>query len=586
MQITLHQTHQQVADFSSIFEYLTNAYENAQTGIHVFPELFLTGYPLQDICLQKSFIQTYLQLLEKINNWAKENFKREDVVFLLGGIDYQLTNENLPLDLRNVVFKLEMQGPLTPIYTKQLLPNYDIFDEQKYFTKGNTNGVLNWKGKNIGILICEDMWVSSFHHIDPVELLHKEVSEKEISLDCIVNLSASPYVVNKPQKRADRSMYIAKYFKCPYVYVNRVGGEDEILFDGRSFICDGNQLLTQAKSFNEDCITYKIEDDNNFEGDLTFQKEYTWESLFSARIENTSELPLLTKWSDEQCEDVLEALKFGVQEYATKSGFNKFTIALSGGIDSALVLTILRLSLKPNQTLEAIYMPSIYSSPLSYELSLELCKNLGVPMKSMPIKFLHSAAKNLFSSTFSENFEGLTDENIQSRIRGMLIYTRSNQINSMVINTSNKSELAVGYSTQYGDSVGAISIIGDLYKSEVYRLSDYINEKYSNLIPEKIISREPSAELRPDQTDAQSLPPYERLDAMLEGILSYRYSKNDLIKKGFDQTEVEKVFNLYRKSEYKRYQFCPIVKISSKSFGFGYRIPTSKSSSFYTQDLN
>jgi NAD+ synthase (glutamine-hydrolysing) len=587
MLITTHQTHHQVADFDKIFETVRSIMQNASKGIHVFPELFLTGYPLQDLCLQKSFIQKYNQLLEKINKWAKEEFIQKDTVLLLGGLEYELTSNGIPVDIQNVIFSLEAKGCLTSIYSKKLLPNYDIFDEQKYFTKGAKEGLWKWKDKNFGLLICEDMWASSFHHIDPVEELKTLVEHKKVQLDGVINLSASPYVIEKPKKRYNRGKYIAKYFKCPFFYTNRVGGEDEILFDGQSFICDGNNVLRQGNAFEKDSFSFDLTSKMDFEGELLSQKENTWEALFNARIENqnNSQRPLLTNWTDQTCEDVLSALKFGLQEYASKSGFNNFTIALSGGIDSSLVLTIMRLALKEGQYLEAIYMPSIHSSPLSYDLSLNLCKNLGVPMKSLPIKFLHSTTKNLFTSTFEQPFEGITDENIQSRLRGTLLYTRSNQINSMVVNTSNKSELAVGYSTQYGDSVGAISLLGDLYKTQVYRLSQYINDHYQQLIPQQIIDRAPSAELRPDQVDSQSLPPYERLDAILEGILSYRYHKDDLIQQGFDAIEVNKVLNLYRKTEYKRYQFCPIIKISSKSFGFGYRIPISKSSKFYTDDL-
>jgi NAD+ synthase (glutamine-hydrolysing) len=228
-------------------------------------------------------------------------------------------------------------------------------------------------------------------------------------------------------------------------------------------------------------------------------------------------------------------------------------------------------------------MPSIFSTPLSHNLSIELCQKLGVPLKTLPIKFLHSATKNLFESTYPEAFDGLTDENIQSRLRGTLLYTRSNQKGSMVINTSNKSELAVGYSTQYGDSVGAISLLGDLFKSEVFQLAGFVNRNFNNIIPEEIITREPSAELRDDQKDSDSLPPYPILDSLLEAILSNYYDVADLLKAGFEKDDVEKVFNLYKNSEYKRYQFAPIIKINAKSFGFGYRVPLSKNLIFYNK---
>jgi len=581
MDIAIHQTHHQIADFESIFKYLEDIIAEKQTAqLHVFPELFLTGYPLQDLCLQKPFIIQYEKLLAQIEKWAKKSLK--DKCFLVGGLKYELGEESLPLNITNVIYEITSNG-IKPIYTKQLLPNYDIFDEQKYFTAGNESKVWEFNDKKIGLLICEDMWASTFYHKDPVDALFQEVKHIDQNLDLIINLSASPFNINKDSKRLERSQYISRLNSCPYIYVNRVGGEDEILFDGHSFVCDGNNSLLTAKYFAADTLSFELgKESYDFSGSVENEKEATWESLFSSRINTDGkELPLLKSWTDQQCQTVLDALMFGFQEYAGKCGFKNFTIALSGGMDSALVLTIMRLALKEGQYLEAVYMPSVHSATLSYDLSLDLCKKQDIPFTSLPIKYLHSVTKNLFGQTFDQPFEGLTDENVQSRLRGMLLYTRSNQINSMVVNTSNKSELAVGYSTQYGDSVGAISLLGDLYKSEVYRLAEYINKHFDNMIPEDILTREPSAELRPDQMDSQSLPPYDRLDAMLEGILSYRHTKKDLINSGFDPIEVEKVYNLYRRTEYKRYQFCPIIKISSKSFGFGYRVPLSKKSEFY-----
>lgn len=583
MQITLHQTHHQVAEFKEILSYLRKVIDQKPTGLHLFCELFMDGYPLQDLCLQKSFITSHQELVEAINSLALN--ATGDWVFLLGGIDYELSSSGLPIHLRNVMYELRPGKPLRPIYIKRLLPNYDIFDEQKYFTPGQTSGLWECDGKTYGILICEDMWASSFHQVDPCQDLYTHCLEQKISLDGIFNISASPFVIGKKAKRIERAKILSRKFKAPFYYVNRVGGEDEILFDGSSFICDGVKVLAQAESFSAQVISVEEEQlASDYQGEVPENIDNTWEQLFEARIERKTK-PCLEPWSDETCSEVLEALKFGVQQYASRCGFNRFSIALSGGIDSSLVLTILKLSLKSGQYLEAIYMPSIYSKTLSYELSRDLCQKLEVPLITLPIKFLHSTTKNLFQTTLREPFEGLTDENVQSRLRGMLLYTRSNQIGSMVINTSNKSELAVGYSTQYGDSVGAISLLGDIFKSQVYRLAEYINQNHGNIIPEGVIERAPTAELREGQVDAQTLPPYDELDPILEGILSYRHNFSDLTQFGFDESSVKKVFNLYRNSEFKRFQFAPIIKISSKSFGFGYRIPISKASSFYTEKI-
>jgi len=583
MQYHLHQSHIQVADFSQIFSELKKEIQNAvkdkEQSVHIFPELYLTGYPLQDICLQKSFIDSYLEHLKDLDQFIQK--VDGDFIFLVGGIEYTLTKQGLPASLKNVVFKLSPGKKIESIYAKRLLPNYDIFDEQKYFTAGVESCVLDYQGEKLAILICEDMWSSSFHQIDPVKDLFEKCIGQNIS--CVINLSASPYSIDKPQKRIERASFISRLFHAPFIYCNRVGGEDEILFDGKSFVQDQDSTLLTLKCWARDQQSIELQKNHEMidREDLP-QTPNTWEELFNARISQNS--IKLESFSDDQCLELINALTFGVQEYAKKSGFSKFTIALSGGMDSALVLTLIALSLKEGQSLEAIYMPSQYSSPLSYDLSIELCENLKIPLRTLPIKFLHSSTKNLFESTYEEKFEGLTDENVQSRLRGMLLYTRSNQTGSMIVNTSNKSELAVGYSTQYGDSVGAISMLGDVFKSEVYQLANFINKKFKGLIPEKIITREPSAELREGQIDKDSLPPYERLDGILEGLLSYRSSKKDLIEMGFETEEVNRVFNLYRLSEYKRYQFCPIVKISSKSFGFGYRIPLSKSSAFYMDE--
>jgi NAD+ synthase (glutamine-hydrolysing) len=581
MQITLHQTHQSVCDFEGILKYLQDfKWDNSPNvpSLHLFPELFLCGYPLQDLCLQKPFVSKYIQHLEQINSWAKDWAPQGEHTLFLGGLHYELTDSGVPHRITNVIYQLIPGGQLETLYTKRLLPNYDIFDEKKYFDAGSSPSVVELYGKQIGLLICEDMWTSNVHDLDPCLDLHQYCQKENIQLDALVNLSASPYIVNKVQTRIERGQELAKLFDAPFFYVNRVGGEDEILFDGQSFYCDASGAKQIAQAFESETINASLDSQWDLTGTHELQVDNVWENIFSPQLLADGKLAL---WSDENCEEVIKALCFGVQEYAKKSGFTQFTIALSGGMDSALVLTLLKLSLKPNQKIEAIYMPSVHSSSLSYDLAFELCQKLQIPMTTLPIKFLHSAVNNQFTQCFSQGLSGLSDENIQSRLRGALLYARSNQTGSMVVNTSNKSELAVGYSTQYGDSVGAISMLGDVYKSQVYRLAEYINQKYNGMIPEEIIKRPPSAELRPDQRDDQSLPPYDRLDAILEGILSYRLNTKDIIDLGHDSQEVSQVFNLYRKSEFKRYQFCPIIKVGSKSFGFGYRIPMSKQSQFY-----
>ncbi|MEC7183908.1 MAG: NAD(+) synthase, partial [Bdellovibrionota bacterium] len=378
--------------------------------------------------------------------------------------------------IKNVIFELKPGQKIKPIYTKRLLPNYDIYDERKYFAPGNELKVWSFQGKNILLLICEDMWPSHFYKVDPIQEASEFCQKENISLDLIINLSASPFHLNKLEKRIMRAQEISKQLNAPMAYCNRVGGEDEVLFDGGSFITNHQEVLCQGKIFENDCLTLAFDESENKANTIDQEEDSsisskdkvnTWEWFFDPQLDKTTTPTKLSSLDDEDCKIILEALRFGIQEYSEKCGLNNFIVALSGGIDSALVLTLMKLFLKEGQKVEALYMPGFYSANLSWELSSELCKNLGIPLHQLPIKFIHSTVRNSFRESFQSELDGLADENIQSRLRGSFLYARSNQTNAMVLNTSNKSELAVGYSTLYGDSVGAISPLGDLYKSEV-----------------------------------------------------------------------------------------------------------------------
>lgn len=650
MEIYLHQTHHTLADFASIQNYLFDYFSpldskeieraevnsdtskdikkittitdptllnhnnntncsssqllpsqlssNRNPQLHVFSELFLAGYPLQDLCLQRPFINRYLEHLDQINTWSKEvwgpSVGKESIGLLLGGLNYILGKDGVPVSIENVVFLLRPGAELEALYSKMLLPSYDIFDESKYFTPGQKAQIWEWEGIKIALTICEDIWPSSAYLLDPISEISKRKKDCHERIDLIVNLSASPYHLNKQKMRIERAEEISKLLAAPLVYVNRVGGEDEILFDGQSFIICGDQIITTLPAFKREVFKWNLESGTknsnlatNLQIEIEKDTQNTWEGLFSPQIMFDSSInkASLLNWSDSDCEEVTSALKFGIKEYARKVTARgkapKFLVAASGGIDSALVLAIAKLALEAGEYLEAIFMPSRYSATISYELVSELCKRLRVPLHYMPIKFLHQTCKQVYNDTFKRPLEGLADENIQSRLRGTLLFAHSNQTGSLVLNTSNKSEIAVGYSTLYGDSVGAISVLGDVYKTEVYQLSNYINRKFNNLIPEGIITRPPSAELRENQVDQMSLPPYDRLDVIIEGILSYRYDMQDLIKLGLPPEEVERTFRLYHLAEFKRKQFPPILKIKRKSFGFGHRVPITKKSDFY-----
>lgn len=583
MQIILHQTHHEIGDFEGVFQYLSNNFQNRENkGLHLFPELFLTGYPLQDLSLKKSFIDDYKTLLDDLSLWSEKSLKSKNpndpFMILVGGLDYELNELGLPLKIQNVIYKIVPGKKLEKIAIKQLLPNYDLYEEKKYFSPGVQTSIIDFDGKNIALLICEDMWFSHLHDHDPI----KELKQKNEFLDLIVNFSASPYYLNKDERRIARAKEISQYLNAPFVYVNRVGAEDEILFDGQSFIVNGDMLIKKLAAFKAEIAEVTLPEYRDSGSQLKFtEKTSSWDEIYRHRInlKNNQLIPL----SETELAQILDALMFGIYDYAHKSNINKFSIALSGGMDSALVITILKLVKdKYNEIrnrpieVEAVFMPGFFSSSLSYDLSYDLCQNLGFKLTSLPIKFIHSTIRNNYREHFHTDLKGIADENIQSRLRGALIYARSNEFGSMVLNTSNKSELSVGYSTMYGDSVGALSVLGDLYKTEVFEVAKYINKKYHNIIPNDIITRPPSAELRENQEDAQSLPPYEILDPILDGLLSMSFSPLDLVGMGFNQDYVAKVFNLYSKSEYKRRQFCPIIKIKPKSFGFGYRVPICK----------
>jgi NAD+ synthase (glutamine-hydrolysing) len=577
LKLHLHQTSQQIADFSAIFSYLEDTLKAQSCGLHIFPELFLTGYPLKDLCFQKQFISDYLKLLAKINSLSTKMERREDECYLLGGPAYsfaEVTGEH-PLLIENVIYRLIPGSELEIIYSKTVLPNYDIFDEKKYFTPGESSKIIQFAGQQIALTICEDIWPHSSHHYRPDCELKKIIDDNQIKLDLIVNLSASPFTLYKQQQRIERVEQISRYLDAPVAYVNRVGGEDEILFDGQSFIYAKEQVVNQLLQFKPDYYSCQLSDlpVTKVEKDAPAPIIDDEVDLANSLVTKKQKVPILKGLSDESCHDITLALTFALREYADKCGFKSFLVALSGGLDSALVLAIAKMALKPGEQLEAVFMPSQYSSSISSDLSEQLCNNLSLPLTRLPIKFLHSVTRNAITDCYHSELEGLADENVQSRLRGMLLYTRSNMTNAMVINTSNKSELAVGYSTQYGDSVGALSLLGDLYKSEIFDLARYINRTYQDVIPPEIIERPPTAELRDGQQDDQSLLPYPRLDAILEAILSDHLDLENFEAFGFDREEVDQIFNLYRRSEYKRVQFCPIVKLKSKSFGFGHRVP-------------
>lgn len=530
MEIKIHQTKQTIADFDNFYSYMTKAYESFSQSkskvLHLFPSIFLRNFQGKSLSMNREFTLERQSFLERIKLWSLSQGKNAKALF--------------------VFEMLDDKGP-------GLRPSPEIFTlnlGEKEFIKIKKPEVLLWEGKSIGLFRGEDSLHDLFH----------QCQEKNQILDLMINFNTNPFFLGNTFSRQKKAEEISQSFQCPFIYMNPLGEDQGTVFDGESFIyAPHEKTFKKAVFLQEEMLEFPFPHSvsGTAKDCLPPIKRH-----FHPRLEKKGDHEIeLKKIDGRELERVVKTLGFSLQSYAEKNGFHKFLVALSGGLDSSLVLTLARLFLKKGQSLEAIYMPSQYSSPTSYDLSLKLCQNLGIKLTSFPIKFLHATMRNHFGQYFKENLEGVADENIQSRLRGSILYTRSNQTGAMVLNTSNKSELSIGYSTLYGDTVGAISLLGDLFKSEVYELAKFINEKYKGIIPNEIISRPPSAELREGQLDSEALPPYSVLDPILEAILSHEFSLEEITNMGFKKEDVEKAFFLYQSSDFKRRQLCPIVKL-------------------------
>ena len=436
------------------------------------------------------------------------------------------------------------QGKIERTFRKSLLPTYDVFDEARYFEPGSNNEIWEYKGKRIGVTVCEDAWNDQDvehdqrYATDPIEKLSLNAP------DLIINLSGSPFVLGKHTKRREIFSAIAKKYKVPCVFVNQVGGHDDLIFDGRSMLIAANgELIAQAADFEEEVLVV--------------------DSSQSAHA------PTLAPSEEEEA---WKALVLGVRDYARKTGFKKALLGLSGGIDSALTAAIAVDALGA-ENVTGVLMPSPYSSQHSLDDAYALGKLLGMPTKTIPIAGLMGS----FDDALQEHFEGhsadTTEENIQSRIRGNLLMAMSNKYRSLLLTTGNKSELSVGYCTIYGDMSGGLAVISDLPKTLVFKLCRWVNEAKGPTIPQNTIDKPPSAELRPDQKDTDSLPDYDVLDDMLERYVEKHQTKQDLIEAGFKKDEVERVTRLLKIAEFKRRQAAPGLKVTDRAFGTGWRMP-------------
>lgn len=541
MKIALLQLNYTVGDLEGNANKIVNAVkltEGKGVDLCVTSELALLGYPPRDLLFNKSFVK-------KSYDKAKEIAAAlcDAPSLLLGMAEHNSSDEGRPLYNSAVLLQ---GGEIKQKFFKTLLPTYDVFDEDRYFeNSASASNFFELHELKVGITICEDIWNDAGslpvrrYHINPIEKLASNV------VDIIINLSASPFVVGKQKLRESMLSNIAKKYGMPVLYANQVGGNDDLIFDGRSCAFDINgKLIARGKPFSEDIVTVDLE-------------------TYSGAIANDDFVSEV---------EVFNALILGTKDYIKKCGFKRVLLGLSGGIDSALT-AVIAVEAVGKENVLGVLMPSPYSSKGSVDDSLELARRLGIKTMTLPLNNIMASFNNSLKDAFAGYQPDITEENIQSRIRGNLLMSLSNKYNALLLTTGNKSELAVGYCTIYGDMSGGLAVIADVPKTMVYRLSVWINKTKGNIIPQPIIEKPPSAELRPDQTDQDSLPPYDVLDEILYNYIELHKSTEEIIAEGFGAETVRKVLDLVGKAEFKRKQAAPGIKITDRAFGTGWRMP-------------
>ena len=541
MKIAIVQINPIIGDFKHNLDkiiYYSNKAKELSCDLVVFSELVITGYPPRDLLEKEDFVDENLACLNKL----MESIRGIGVI--CGFVDKNPGNGGNPLYNSAALFE---DGKLLLKVNKRLLPTYDVFDERRYFEPGDECGTYLYKGHRIGLTICEDAWNDKgifkkrIYPMDPVALMIKK------GADLLINISASPFHVGKRDLRYNMLGSIARKYSVPVIYANQVGGNDGILFDGSSAAFDANgKPAATASDFKEDLVIIDLE---RSKGDLH-------------------------ELTNSDTESILKALVMGTRDYVTKCGFKKAIVGLSGGIDSALTLCIAVMALGKDNV-SAIFMPSRYTSMDNFEDTKKLAENIGISLEQIPIEKIFEEFLRFLSPSFKESDPGVTEQNIQARIRGTILMGISNKHGSLLLSTGNKSELAVGYCTLYGDMNGGLAVISDVPKTLVYDLARFINIGKKH-IPPRIIEKIPSAELKPDQTDQDDLPPYEILDPILKGYIEDFKGTKELVKMGFDESIVKDVILRVDGNEYKRHQAAPGLKVTSKAFGYGRRYPIAQ----------
>ncbi len=542
MRIALAQLNYHVGNFPQNSARIIDAIGKAKlegADLVVFSELSVCGYYPNDLLERLEFIRESLAAIEKIAAIC------DGIAALVGGPSINPSPKGKMLF--NSAFFLQ-DGAIKSIHSKTLLPTYDVFDEYRHFESNKEFNLIELKGCRIAVTICEDLWfnqkvMNSFGRENLYATSPMEENCRQYP-DLVINLSASPFSYHQERLRKDILVENAVKYKVPIIYVNQVGAQTELIFDGGSVMVDKHGKVVKE-------LAYFIEDF----------------AVVDTSDQELNEIQPLTETSDR----IYQALVLGISDYFRKSGFRKATLGLSGGIDSALTL-VLAVRALGAENVKVLLMPSQYSSDHSVNDAVTLANKLGIDYETIPIHGITNEFEKSLASIFRGLPADLTEENIQARVRGSLLMAFSNKFGCIVLNTSNKSEAAVGYGTLYGDMNGGLSVLGDLYKTEVYQLSRFIN-KYEEIIPENTILKPPSAELRPDQKDSDSLPDYELLDAILFQYIDQARSVQDLIESGFEEAVVRKVVSLVNQNEYKRFQAPPTLRVSSKAFGFGRKMP-------------
>jgi NAD+ synthase/NAD+ synthase (glutamine-hydrolysing) len=544
VKIALGQINPTVGDFSGnankIIEFSRRA-RDAGAGLILFPELSVCGYPPRDLVERPTFVAKNRESVDRI---AAET-KRIAVICGLVTPAHAETGKSV----MNSAALLQ-DGKLAFLQSKMLLPTYDVFDEMRNFAPARHQELFDFCGNRMALTICEDAWNDKhfwnkrLYGFDPVEALVRAGG------NFVLNISASPFWLGKRELRRDMLATIARTDKVPVVMVNQVGGNDSLLFDGSSVVLNREgKIIAQGKSFEEDIVYF---DSATLTGEMHEQIEGEEASAFAALV-------------------------LGTRDYVRKCGFQKVIIALSGGIDSALTAAIAADAMGPENVL-GVGMPGPYSSEGSIDDARALAQNLGIRFELLPITEICKSCQHTLKDIFAGLKEDVTEENIQARARGSLLMALSNKFNAIVLSTGNKSEIAVGYCTLYGDMVGGLAVISDVPKTLVYRISRYVNSR-RRVIPEATLEKPPSAELRPNQKDSDSLPPYEVLDAILEDYVEDMHSAKQIAKdRGFELALIHRVMRMVDRAEYKRQQAAPGIKISAKAFGFGRRFPIAAKS--------